>query len=130
MATFTNYTDILPDPSNPIGTAGQTLATGSGGTAGVGFKSVNFSSNAPIMRSRTNSGRLVSRSNIFHKWEIKVGYNPMTQAQFNVIYPFLIEKQGTLKPFLVKLPQYGSGTDLTVAATSIGSKTSPASYPK
>ena len=123
MATFTSYTDILPDPSNPIGTAGQTLATGSGGTAGVGFKNVSFTSNAPIMRDRANSGRLITKSQIYHKWEIKVAYNPMTKAQFDVINTFLIERQGSLKPFFVKLPQYGSETDLTVATATAGSKT-------
>lgn len=197
MSTFIDYTDILPDPSNKIGTGGQatvaladvqtensntstatvvikrknndirtgmtvsgtgitgsqtvssissdgltitlsaninatvpanteltfTEVSGAGGTAGVGFKNVSFSSNAPIMRSRTNSGRLITRSNMYHKWDIKVSYNPMIQSQFNVIYPFLVGRQGTLKPFFVKLPQYGSGTDLTVASATVGSQT-------
>tara|TARA_Y100000996_G_scaffold402287_1_gene374101 strand:- start:701 stop:1402 length:702 start_codon:yes stop_codon:yes gene_type:complete len=122
MSTFTSYTDILPDPSNKIGTAGQaTTASAAGATAGVGFKNVSFTSNAPIMRDRTNSGRLITRAQIFHKWEIKVGYNPMTQAEFNVVNSFLISRQGSLKPFFVKLPQYGSGTDLTVATATSGS---------
>ena len=43
MATFTSFLDILPDPNNPIGIGGQSLATGSGGTDGPGFASVQFS---------------------------------------------------------------------------------------
>lgn len=123
MATFTSYTDILPDPSNPIGVAGQTLATASGGTAGVGFKNISVTSNAPIMRSRTNSGRLITRSQIYHKWEMKVSYNPMTQAQFNTVNTFLISRQGSLKPFFVKMPQYGAETDLTIEAAAAGTTT-------
>ena len=57
MATYTSFLDILPDPSNPIGIGGQALATSSGGTNGPGFASVQFSSEAPIQVSRTNSGR-------------------------------------------------------------------------
>jgi len=30
MANFTSFLDILPDPNNPIGDAGQALATGRG----------------------------------------------------------------------------------------------------
>ena len=62
MATFSSFLDILPDPSNPIGVSGQALATGSGGTNGPGFASVQFSSEAPIQMSRTNSGRVLTRS--------------------------------------------------------------------
>ena len=115
MANFTSYTNILPDPTNPIGSGGQALATASGGTAGSGFKSVSFTSNAPIMRDRTNSGRLITRAQIYHKWEIKVGYNPMTQAEFDIVNSFLISRQGTLKPFFLSLPQYGSVTNLATS---------------
>jgi len=119
MTTFTSYTNILPDPSNPIGVAGQSLSTANGGTVGSGFKNVNFTSTAPIMRDRTNSGRLITRAQIYHKWEIKIGYNPMTQAEFNIVNSFLISRQGTLKPFFVKLPQYGSVTNLATSETGL-----------
>jgi len=105
MATYTSFLDILPDPSNPIGIGGQALATSSGGTNGPGFASVQFSSEAPIQVSRTNSGRVITRSIAGHKWSIQIKYNPMTRDQFEPVYNFLLEKNGRLNPFFVKLPQ-------------------------
>ena len=101
MATFTSFLDVLPDPSNPIGLGGQALATASGGTAGPGFASVTFSSEAPIQISRTNSGRVITRSIAGHKWNITITYNPMTRDQFEPVYSFLLEKNGRLNPFYV-----------------------------
>jgi hypothetical protein len=106
MATFTSFLDILPDPNNPIGTAGQSLATGSGGTDGPGFASVTFASEAPIQTSRTNSGRVITRSIAGHKWNINITYNPMTRDQFEPVYSFLLEKNGRLNPFFIQLPQH------------------------
>ena len=44
MAQFTSFLDILPDPNNPIGNAGQ-----AGGTDGPGFATVKLSSNKNLM---------------------------------------------------------------------------------
>ena len=52
MATFTSFSEILPDPNNTIGEAGQP-----GGSAGPGFASVKFSSIAPVTTTRTNRRR-------------------------------------------------------------------------
>jgi len=93
--------DILPDPYHTITPAGE-----EGGIAGPGFASVKLSSDQPIMRDRTNSGRLISRTAAYHKWSIDIGYNPMTKTEFDPVYTFLLHKQGTLKPFFVSLPQY------------------------
>jgi len=105
MATFSTFLDILPDPNNPTGISGQALATSSGGTNGPGFASVSFSSEAPIQISRTNSGRVLTRSIAGHKWSIQIKYNPMTRDQFEPVFSFLLEKNGRLNPFFVKLPQ-------------------------
>ena len=105
MATFSSFLDILPDPTNPIGISGQALATNSGGTNGPGFASVEFFSEAPIQVSRTNSGRVLTRAIAGHKWKIQISYNPMTRDQFEPVYNFLLEKNGRLNPFFVKLPQ-------------------------
>ena len=67
MATYTSFLDILPDPTNPIGSGGQALATSSGGINGPGFASVNFGSSAPIQMSRTNSGRVVKTKSFLCK---------------------------------------------------------------
>jgi len=113
--------NILPDPYHLITPAGDS----EGGTAGPGFASVSLSSNQPIMRDRTNSGRMVSRVSAYHKWEIDITYNPMTKAEFNPVFGFLLEKQGSLKPFLVSLPQYRVQgiADKTAAAAAAGSTT-------
>jgi len=106
MATFTSFLDILPSPDKPIGIAGQSLSTGSGGTEGPGYASVTFSSEAPIQMSRTNSGRVLTRSIAGHKWNISIKYNPMTRDQFEPVYSFLLEKNGRLNPFYIQLPQH------------------------
>ena len=91
MANFSSFTNTLPDPNNAVGTGGETLTTGNGGTAGPGFASVSFSSEAPIQVSRTNSGRVLTRAIAGHKWNISIKYNPMTREQFEPVYSFLLE---------------------------------------
>ena len=112
--------NTLPDPNNLVNTAGL-----DSGTAGPGFASVKLSSDQPIMRDRTRSGRLVSRAVSYHQWNIDISYNPMTKAQFNPIYGFLLEKQGSLKPFFVELPQYrGQAVSSKIASSGVaGSNT-------
>lgn len=100
MAVFTSFQNILPDPDNTIGTAGQVA-----GTAGPGYASVKLSSENRTMRTRTNSGRLIARTEAYHKWKINITYNPMTRDDFDRIYTFLIAKRGGLEPFFVSLPQ-------------------------
>jgi hypothetical protein len=127
------YQNILPDPNNPIGPAGENT-----GTNGPGYKSVSLTSVAPIMKTRTNSGRTVTRAVVGHSWKIKIGYNPMTRAEFEPIYNFLLNRRGGLKPFKVSLPQYrvpqdstfasyaaaGTGANIKTAAAAISGATS------
>jgi hypothetical protein len=116
--------NILPDPYHLITPAGDS----EGGVAGPGYASVSLSSNQPIMRDRTNSGRLVSRVSAYHNWEISISYNPLTELEFNPVYSFLLHKQGTLKSFFVSLPQYRDQgiTDRQVSASiAAGSTTIP-----
>lgn len=103
MAAFTSFLDILPDPNNSIGDAGQ-----ASGTAGPGFASVKFSSNAPTQVSRTNSGRVITRRIAGQRWDISITYNPMTRADFEPVYNFLLHR-GRLNPFYVQLPNQYKG---------------------
>ncbi len=105
-----SFTNILPDPNNPIGDAGQ-----AGGTVGPGYASVKLASEHKIMNTRTNSGRLVSRELSGHKWTIDVAYNPMTRDEFEPIYSFLLQKRGSLSPFFISLPQYIAPRDTNFA---------------
>lgn len=115
MASFSDYLNILPDPNNPIGDAGQSLAVVSGGSLGPGYASVQLSSEQPTMIDRTNSGRVVARALVGHKWNVQIGYNPMTRAEFEPVYNFLLHKRGRLRPFYVSLPQYRAPQDSSFA---------------
>lgn len=112
--------NILPDPYHTITNSGD-----SGGIAGPGFASMKLSSDQPIMRDRTNSGRLISRTSAYHKWVVNITYNPLTKAEFDPVYNFLLHKQGSLKPFYVSLPQYRSQgiTDKTVSTAAVAGST-------
>ena len=114
MAAFSSFLDILPDPSNKIGDAGQ--ASGSG-TAGPDFASIKFTSEQPSSISRTNSGRVITRAIVGQQWKIQISYNPMTREQFEPVYAFLQEKRGRLQPFFVILPQYSTPRDSTLNRT-------------
>lgn len=102
MAAFTAYQDILPDPTNKIGAAGQPDV----GTAGPGYASVKLTADQKVITSRTNSNRMSARAIAGHKWNIDIGYNPMTQEEFLPIYNFLLFRNGPLNPFYISLPQY------------------------
>ena len=123
MSTFANFTDRLPDPTWGINEAGDGHATNF--VEGPGFASVKFSSEQPAAISRTNSGRVTTRSIIGQHFKIDISYNPMTRAQFEPIYNFLLEKRGRLKPFYVVLPQYKDPQTATSGTISVqGSITS------
>ena len=104
MTAFSSFSSRLPDPNYSIEETGK----GGSGTAGPGFASVKFTSNQPVAISRTNSGRVTTRSISAQFWRISVTYNPMTRDQFEPVYNFLQERRGRLKPFEIVLPQYNS----------------------
>ena len=113
---FNAFTNRLPDPNWGISEAGEGHATSY--TEGPGFASVKFTANQPVAFSRTNSGRVTTRSIVGHYWSIGITYNPMTRDEFEPIYNFLLEKRGRLKPFFVALPQH-----ITTRTTTSGSLT-------
>ena len=104
---FSSFANRLPDPVFKITEAGE---NSNSGLAGPGFASVKFSSDQPISVSRTNSGRVITRAIVSHRWKIQITYNPMTRNEFEPVYNFLLEKRGRLKPFFVKLPQHSPRT--------------------
>lgn len=103
MATFTSFSDLLPDPNNKINSAG---ASDSSGTAGPGFAKIKFTSENNTQVSRTISGRGVTASPGFHKWSFDINYNPMTRDEFDPVASFLESRRGRLNPFYVILPQH------------------------
>jgi len=92
----------LPDPAYRITDGGSSGA----GSYGPGFSAVKLSSRSNTTIDRSNSGKLISRSNAFHQWDIDISYNPMTKAEFRPVSSFLMQKRGGLIPFFVDLPQY------------------------
>ena len=111
MGTIT-FTDALPDPNNQIGDGGQ----GGEGSTGAGFKTVTLESKTPVMRTRTNSGSVITRSRASHTWTANISYNPLTRAAFEPVDNFLLQRQTSLKPFLISLPQNRVPQDSTFAA--------------
>ena len=101
MATFTTFTDVLPDPVNPITDAGNASVTG---TPGPGFSAVGFQSNTDTQMSRTISGRGVGRDSGTQFWSFNISYNPMFRAQFDAVDSFLIQRNPRKNPFYVTLP--------------------------
>lgn len=110
------FQNVLPDPNYNIGDAGQA----STGDYGPGFKSVKLTSETKIAKNITNSGRVVRRYHGNHNWNIDITYNPMTRAEFEPVYNFLLERQHSLKPFFVSLPHLRTPQS-TSFATHVGS---------
>ena len=99
--------DRLPDPGFKRHFTGAATHNNNG-DFGPGFKSVKLVSDQKVMMSRTNSQRILSKAVAGQKWNIEIGYNPMTQDEFRPIQAFLQMKQGALTPFFVALPQYNT----------------------
>ncbi|SVD90285.1 uncharacterized protein METZ01_LOCUS443139, partial [marine metagenome] len=97
------FATILPDPTNKRGSWGANDASGD---AGPGFASVKLTSDQKMLMSRTNSQRVIARSVAGHKWNIDIGYHPMTREEFEPVYTFLLQQRGSLTPFFAALPQY------------------------
>lgn len=95
--------NTLPDPNFKRRFDGEDHTSG---TTGPGFASVKLTNDQKVLSTRTNSQRLISRAIAGQKWKVDINYNPMTQAEFNPVYAFLLDKQGPLNSFFVSLPQY------------------------
>ena len=116
MATFTSFSDLLPDPNNKINNAGAADASGS---AGPGFAKIKFTSDNTTQVSRTISGRGVTASPSYHKWSFDISYNPMTRSDFDPVGSFLESRRGRLTPFYVILPQHAAPKDSTFTTYAI-----------
>ena len=113
------FQNILPDPNNYISYSGSTSNSAPGAALGPGFTSVKFTANQPTMMTRTNSGRVITRSVAAHSWDIDISYNSLTRAEFEPVFSFLMSRNGKLNPFFIELPQYLAAQDSTFAASVI-----------
>src|SRR6476469_2884549 len=104
MATFTTFSNFLPDPTHPITKAGDLSVPL--GTPGPGFSAVGFQSITDTQVSRTVSGRGVTRDGGSQHYEFTISYNPMFRYQFDPVDTFLAGRNPRKEPFYVVLPQY------------------------
>jgi hypothetical protein len=106
--------NTLPDPNNRINAAGED----SSGSYGPGFSSVTLTSQQPTVMNRSNSGLAFRSINKYQKFMVDIKYNSLTKAEFNVVYPFLLQRQASLEAFFVELPQYGNTSAGTKSITA------------
>jgi len=111
---FTEFLEVLPDLNYGITNAGEV-----GGVLGSSFKAVKISQPNTTDSNRTITGKPINRSNTYSKWKINITYNPMTKAEFNPVFNFLLEKRGNLTPFYISLPQYREAKDPLFANNTI-----------
>ena len=95
------------------------------------FQAVNLKSTHNNVKSTTISGRTQVRTIGGQKWQFSAKYNPMTRAEFQPVFAFVISQQGSLGTFTIVPPVVGStsgtatGTALVNGATSAGSTSVP-----
>ena len=106
------FSNVLPDPHNPINDAGKADSSKSA----PGFASVQVSSEFQTITNRTNSGRLIQSSTAGHKWSFSITYNPLLREDFEPVYNFLMHQKGKLSPFYLSLPQNRVPQDSVFAA--------------
>lgn len=111
---------VLPDPDFGITDDGNYSSNAA--DKGPGFASVKVESVQPVMRDRTNSGQLIQRFQSYQKWAINITYNPMTKEEFSPVYAFLLDRQLTMEPFFVRLPQHDGNTTEIHEAAAAGSR--------
>ena len=95
------------------------------------FQAINLTSSHSNLSSSSISGKVQVRSLGGHKWSFTAKYNPMTRAEFNPVYAFVISQQGGLDTFTIVPPVISSttgtatGTMLVNGSTSAGTRTVP-----
>ena len=93
------------------------------------FQAINLESRHANISSETISGRMQVRSLGSQRWSFTARYNPMTRAEFQPVYAFVISQQGMLGTFQIVPPVIGStsgtatGTMLANGNASIGDST-------
>lgn len=113
------FTDILPDPNHKINLAGQADVAGVGGP---GYAEVSVSSKEQMSQARYNSQRYESQPALYHTWEIKISYNPLTCEEFHTIFAFVEFKRSGLKPFYVSVPPYDAQTLIGITLDAAGTR--------
>ena len=72
-----------------------------------------------MLTSRSRTGITYRRINQYHQWKVDISYNKLTKAQFNTVYPFLLQRQSFQEAFFVDLPQYSNTGSITTSVPNI-----------
>lgn len=95
------------------------------------FQAINLESTHRNLISETISGRQQVRSIGSQKWSFTAKYNPMTRAEFQPVFAFVMSQQGQLGTFGIVPPVIGStsgsatGTALCNGGASAGATSVP-----
>lgn len=90
------------------------------------FSAVNLESDSPTLFSETVSGRMQSRKIGGQKWKFSAAYAPMTRAEFQPVWAFVVAQQGRHGVFTVIPSEISStsgtatGSVLTTGAALVG----------
>jgi len=74
------------------------------------FQAIGLTSSHANLVSETRSGRLQVRSIGSQRWSFTARYNPMTRAEFNPVYAFIMSQQGQLGTFQIVPPVISDAT--------------------
>ena len=86
------------------------------------FSAVNLESDSPTLFSETVSGRMQSRKIGGQKWKFSAAYAPMTRAQFQPVWAFVVAQQGRHGVFTV-IPTELSNTNGTASGSVLTNAT-------
>lgn len=95
------------------------------------FQAVNLESKHNNLVSETVSGRQQVRTIGGQRWSFSAKYNPMTRAEFQPVFAFVMSQQGRLGTFGIVPPVIGStsgtatGTALVNGSADIGDSSVP-----
>ena len=90
------------------------------------FQAINLESRHNNVMSETVSGRMQVRTLGGQRWSFTAKYNPMTRAEFQPVFAFVMSQQGRFGAFTIVPPVIGdasgdvSGTALVNATTAAG----------
>ena len=90
------------------------------------FQAINLESRHNNVMSETVSGRMQVRTLGGQRWSFTAKYNPMTRAEFQPVFAFVMSQQGRFGTFTIVPPVIGdasgdvSGTALVNATTAAG----------
>ena len=80
------------------------------------FNGINLQSDSPSLMSSAVNGRMQSRKIGGQKWAFTASYAPMTRAEFNPVFAFVVSQQGSHGVFTI-VPTAISSTSGTASGT-------------